>query len=457
MLRNNNNHFMALLSDVDVATSTLPAVGTVVTDANLTKGAIVLTDVGLRRMSNTEYAALANGETFFVVQGKGAGKQLMKSPALTKGQVALSISKFRPAVQQVTTIGYNGTTGSLPTANNSDFWIKIRKNDNDAANRSQPMSLFAGPVKTDASGTQAELAQLLMKSGIRNFKDEPANGYLRFEIINDEAGTAVAIDAGVDATHYSFVKGSKVVTGTNSSGVPMLGSDETNDATLVVGDFLRAGTATTAPVYKITAITSGTGTTPAGTPMTLTLDIPFQGESTLIAIGSTEVITAAAGAAAEWGIVLTGVPAPFNVNSFRDYYTNRFTATFSDSSALVTHTTGARNGNGVWQQVAMDEYMSYGTEGQNEMLAVPPMMRDQEVKIPGVGSNTALTSKYSALAINWTESISGLVTTAGAKGTVLVYLNLADSSGSGILATSTDNTGETFVVALGLTASAFNE
>jgi len=437
---------MTLLSNVDVATSTLPAVGTVITDANIPKGAIVLTDVGLRRIGNTEYTNLANGETFFIVQGKGAGNQLMKSPALTKGQVSLSISKFKPAVQQVTTIGYNGTTGSLPTANNSDFWIKIRKNDNDAANRSQPMSLFAGPVKTDATGTQAELACLLALSGNQNFKDEPANGYLKFELICSNAGASVTVDAAAETANLVWVNGSKVVSG------DALGTDEVFD-NVAVGDFLRAGTGLTDKVYKVTAVTAGTA---SAVPF-ITLDRPFTGTSATVALASNERVTASDAASANFGVVLTGKETPFNVNTFRNYYANRFTATFSDSSTLISHTTGARNGNGVWQQVAFDEYMSYGTEGQNEMLGVPPTMRDQEVKIPGVGSNTALTSKYSALAINWTESISGLVTTAGAKGLVLVYLNLADSSGSGILATSTDNTGETFVVALGLTASAFNE
>jgi hypothetical protein len=454
MLRKANNVFSVLVNDTNVASTTLPTVGAVVTDSNLPKGGIVLTDSGHVRMSNTEYSALANGDGFYVIQGKGEGVPLMKSPRLAKGQTSFSIAKHKPAVQQITTIGYNGTTGALPVANNTDFWIKIRKRDNDAANRSQPMSLFAGPVRTDSTGTQEELAIALMKNGIRNFKKEPARGYLAFQTICNNAGTAITITAGADATHYSFVKGSTIVTGTNSAGVAMLGSDEVNDAALVVGAYLRAGTATTSAVYKIVAITSGTGATPAGTPMTITLDTPFQAESTLIAIGSTEYVTAVNATAANWGITLTGLAAPFNVNSFRDYYANRFTATFSFSDTLVSHTQGAYNGNGVWQQVAMDEYMNYGFEGQNGMLGVPPALRDQEVKIPGTGGNTAATSRYSALDIAWTESIQGLVTTAGAKGNVLVYLNL-DSAG--LLDTATANNGETFVQALGLIASNFNQ
>jgi len=430
MLRNANNVFSVILNDVNVASTALPAVGTVVTSANLPAGAVVLCDLGLRRMSNTEYAALANDGQYLVVQGKGASQPLMKSPVITKGKAKFSIAKHRAAVQQVTAIGYNGTTGALPVANNSDFYIKVRKQDNDAANRSQPMSLFAGPVKTDATANQEELALALLKSGIKNFAKEPANGYLKFEAICDAAGAAP--------------------TGTTTLFTPAYGSKTvTIDGTLTnvaVGDYIRLeGAGVTNAVYKVVAYTASTS---------IVLDTPFFGTVAAYAIANVRRITAALAAAANFGIRLTGVPAPFDVNRFRDYYVNRFTATFSDTATPVTHLVGARNGNGVWQQVAMDEYMSYGFEGQNDQLAIPSSPRDQVVKTPGVGSNTAATSKYSSLNISWEEDIKGLVVNAGAKGNVLVYLNL-DSSGD--LDTATENNGETFVVALGLTAAAFDE
>lgn len=434
MLRKANNVFSVILSDVAQVTTGLPAVGTVVSDSNLAIGAVVLTDVGLRRIN--ALSGLADGEQFFIVQGKGAGNPLMKTPVLTKGKVKISIAKFRPAVQQVTVVGYNGTTGALPVASNTDFWIKIRKNDNDAANRSQPMSLFAGPVKTDATGTQAELAELLATNGVKNFSDEPANGYLRFEIIS--SGTDAAIAGTITpGGFFGVTYGSKVVTLTGSV---------TNVA---AGDFIKlGGTSTTTAVYKVEAVDS---------PNTITLAWAYQGETASIAVASVRRITAAVAATADFGVRLTGAQAPFDVNAFRDYYANRFTVTFSDSTTLVTHVQGARNGNGMWQQVGMDEYMSYGYEGQNDMLAVPPRFRDQEVKIPGVAGNTALTTKYSAVTIAWEEGISGLVSMAGGKGSAIIWLNLADNAGSGILATTPDNTGETLATALGLTASDLNE
>ena len=422
MFRKANNVFSVVLSDVTKLAAGLPSVGTVVTNANLEVGAVVLCDMGMRRLDNTAYAALPATAMYFVVQGKGANQPLMKSPAITKGTATFSIAKYKAAVQQVTTVGYNGTTGALPVANNSDFWIKIRKRDNDAANRSQPMSLFAGPVKTDASGTQEELAFALVKNGIKNFIQEPANGYLRFEAI---ANVASVTDG--TATTITIAKGSKV--GTLNAAA----------TTFVVGDVIRMGTTLTSPVYKIVAL-SGTA---------VTFNIPLQGDS--IAAGAIRYFTAANAATGSFGVRLTGVVAPFDVNAFRDYYANRWTTSFSDSSTLIT-VTGAQNGNGVWQQVAMDEYLNYGFEGENNQLAVPSIPRDQVVKIPGTGGYVAADCTYSALAINWIEDMRGLVSMAPAKGNVIVWLNLS-SAGS---LSGTTNTGNTLVTALGLTASDFN-
>lgn len=435
-LRQNNNVTSVILSDVAKLTSALPSAGTTVTSANLEKGAVVMVNAGLER---TTLATLADGDSFMIVQGKGTGKQLMKSPVLVKGKTKITTSKHKPAVQQITTIGYNGTNGSLPAANDTSYFIKIRKNDNDAANRSQPMSLFA-QYKTDATGTQAELASGLAVVGNRNFLDEPANGYLTFEVLCDHAGAATG--AAPDTVVGTVGERTVVITDTGANATVIA---------LSAGDYFRVGTAVTDPVYKITA---STVTTSGGT---LTLDRPLLASISLLGT-TTEYITAAQAATANFGIRITGVAGNFDVNKFRNYYVNRFTATFSDPSIQVTHTQGAQNGNGVWQQVATDEYMSYGFEGQNEMLGTPPTYRDQEVKIPGIGSDTALTSKYSAISIAWEEnSQTGLVSTIPARGLVLVYLNLLDSAGLGLLDTATANTGETLAVALGLTAANLDE
>lgn len=416
MFRKANNVFSVLLSDASALTSALNTavpVGTVVTNLNLPIGAVAVCDMGMRRLNAASYTALAATDKFFIVQGKGATQPLMKSPAMTKGMITTSASKFKAAVQQVSIVGYNGTTGALPVANNTDFWIKVRKRDNDAANRSQPMSEFAGPVKTDATATQAELAVALVANGYRNFTNqEPANGYLKLEAITNATSTAVTL-----ATSLTFTYKSKVVAITGAA-----------TGNVAVGDFLRVGGAgVTNAVYRVAAVTA----------TAITLSTFFVGDTATLAVANVHVITAANAAAGNFGVRLTGVEAPFNVNSFRDYYANRFTATFSDSSTLIT-VTGAQNGNGVWQQVAMDEYLNYGFEGQNDQQATPSIPRDQVVKIPGVAGNTAQSSRYSTLAFNWTEEILGLASVNKPQGSVILHCNLTNVATGVITATTVE-------------------
>jgi len=425
MLRKANNVFSVIVDDNAQAALGLSA-GTLLTDVNLPAGAIALADLGNRFLTAAAYTALGSTDQFRILQGKGVGVPMMKSPILTKGNISITTAKHKAKQEQITVIGYNGTTGSLPVSNNTDFWIKLRKRDNDAANRSQPMSLFAGPVKTDSTATQVELAFLLAKSGRKNFALEPANNYVKFEVISD--GTAAAI-------------GTTTLAVTNGSNVATYSAAHS----LAVGDLIFIAGAT----YQVKTVTSTT---------VVVLSTVFEGTTaSALATGTTYATNhGKLTSVVNCGIRITGKPAAFDVNAFRDYYANRFTATFSDSSTLVTSVQGAFNGNGTFQQVAMDEYMSYGFEGQNNQLAVPSVPRDAVTKIPGVGSNTALTSKYSAVNIAWEERQIGIVSTVNGKGNVLIYVNLLNSGGTGTLSGGTSS-GKELVTNLGLTASNLNE
>jgi hypothetical protein len=79
MLRKPNNVFSVILDDSTKEAGNLPAVGAVVTDSNLEEGAIVAVNVGMQRLNA---ASLATTDRYRIVQGKGAGKQLMISPVI---------------------------------------------------------------------------------------------------------------------------------------------------------------------------------------------------------------------------------------------------------------------------------------------------------------------------------------------------------------------------------------
>lgn len=367
------NKTTAMVGAASALENALPLATEVVSPANLPLGAVVITDLGLRRL-----ASIPAGSDFLIVQGNGANQPLLKSEILNESRITITKAKFKEATQQITAIGFNGTTGSLPAANDTSYFIKIRKNDNDAGNRSQPMSLFA-QFKTDATGTQEELAFGLAKVGTKNMADEPANGYLRFEVLSDTAaGTAVNVD---------------VVYGSREVILAAAG-------TAAVGDIITIDGA----AYKIDAI--------VGT--TVTLNMPYQG---VTATGVAADYNPTAGT--NFGVRLRGVAAPFDVAALRDFYTNRFTATFSDENVLVTHLQGATEGTGAWQRVAMDEYMTYGFEGMNEMISIPPRARDQYVVEGG---------EYSAIEVRWKEGIDTLVTTHVGEGSVIVYAQLDGAS-----------------------------
>ena len=395
------------ITDVPVTPTTLAA-----------GGAAIVDEGGFGYSTLAAFAALSDSTKLRTVQNIGG--ELFSSAAFTKGAITkgkhpvtaadtfATVSQYSAAVQQITRIGYNGTTGALPVANDTSYWIKIRKNDNDAANRSQPASLFS-QFKTDATGNQAELAFGLVEVGIKNMSTQAqgTNGYLRFEAICDEAGAAITSGGATPVTSWVFTYGSAVVE-SSAVGIATL----TN---LNVGDVIKIAAATTSPVYKVEAIELGTATTTTK----VTLTYAYQGADATVAIGTSRRILEAAHIIAEYGVQLRGVADDFNVNSFRNYYSNRFTGTFSDTSVLNTLDTAARNGSGVWQEVAMAEYMSMGNQGENSMLAVPPTMRTASVVTDG---------EYDGIMITVEEDIHGLTSQNKADSNILIYAE--DGSGS---------------------------
>jgi hypothetical protein len=394
-----------------IADSTAASPGAVViTPSTLADGAAALVDEGnLAYVAQAAFDALDDSTRLRVVQNIGG--ELVFSAAFTKGAIIKSaaiggnntyatVKQFAAAQQQITRIGYNGTTGALPTTTvESSFFIKIRKNDLDAANRSQPNSLFA-QFKTDATGSQEELAFGLVKNGIKNMSTQPEgnNGYLKFEMLNAGARTAATATGVVTLT---FTKDSTLVTA----------SAATASTNIVAGDYVAIAAATTSGVYKVKS-KDGSGN--------LTLETAYQSATTTIVASAANIrIANAAAVAAASGVQLTGIVSDFDVDAFRNYYSNRFTATFSDTSTLNTHVQGAKDGVGVWQQVAMEEYMSMGNQGENSMLGVPPVMRTSSVVTDG---------QYDCLQISVKEDINGLVSAEKADADILVFIQ--DGSGS---------------------------
>ena len=405
-LRRQDNVAYAAIAD----TTAVSPGAVVITPSTLAIGAAALvTEGNLAYVAQALFDALDDSTRLRVVQNI-AGK-LVFSAAFTKGGIIKSaliggnntyatVSQYVAPVQQVTRIGYNGTIGALPTTTvKSNFFIRLRKRDNDAANRSQPNSLYA-QFQTDITGSQEELALGLVKNGILNMTTQPKgnNGYIKFEMLNAGVRSAATATAVVTLT---FTKDSTLVTA----------SLATASTAVVAGDYISIAAATTTGVYKVKS-KDGSGN--------LTLETAYQSATTTIVANAASIrIANGLAVVAASGVQMTGVASDFDVNAFRNYMTIRFTATFSDTTVKVTHVDGAKDGTGTWQQVAMDEYMSMGNQGENQMLSVPPVMRTSSVVTDG---------QYDCVHIAIKEDINGLVSAEKADADIFVFIQ--DGSGS---------------------------
>lgn len=322
----------------------------------------------------------------FILYKEMADGTLLRSEVLSKANVEKVIRKVgTAAVNKVEYYGSNGTTGSFEALDENFYRLHINYKSGYATNNHGTDYAKHAIYESDATATQYEIASGLASSGFSNFSREPKNSSgqapIVFKCICDNAGVANAADAGSDATYFKFIQGSKYVTGTDSTGLAMLGSDEV-EVTFGVGDFLRAGTATTDDVYKIAAYTAGTGTTPAGTPLIFELDQPFRGASTTLIMTGTEYITAALGAAANWGIVLTGQTQDFAVGKKANVIVD-WTSTaenFGTTTYVASANTAANPGINTYRQMQELEWFLQGNEG-NFMRKGYPLVDDPRAEL----------------------------------------------------------------------------
>lgn len=330
-------------------------------------------EIGAFTKGGTKYldASDDTGEAF-VLYKKMADGSLLKSDVLSTANVKkVTVKIGTAATEKVEYYGYNGSTGSFEVLDENFYRIRIEMKEGYTANDHGTTYFKHAIYESDASATQYEIASGLANSGYSNFSKEVKNSSglapITFKAICSNAGVANAITAGAEWTHLTFVAGSKYVTGTISGATSgCLGTDEQID-TIVAGDFLRAGTAVTADTYKIVSITNGTATTP----LIIEIDKPYRGATTNIAAASTEYITAALGAAADWGVVLTGQELPFTVGKLGYKKVDWVSGLEGSTSTTYTSSTSANPGTGVYEQVAEMEWFLQGNEGNNLRVGYP--------------------------------------------------------------------------------------
>jgi hypothetical protein len=326
------------------------------------------------------------GIDFIIVVGGANSKPRFVSEPIKSSIITATSTNYAAATQQSTYLGYNGSTGSITATDENLYMVSIYQEDYlRSSHDGRYMKHFQ--YKSDASATQAEIAIGLAGSAIDNFSREPKNTsgdpFLKFKAVCSEAVTA-----GNDFDNaISWVKGGRTILCTTN--VQYGGG-----TAAVVGDFIRlatseATTVLTDDVYKIVGISS----------LTITVDRPIQVAAyTDTGNNSTgnEVLTAAEGAAANWGVYFNG-QAQDHVNGKEFDKIVRYNYRISLFGTTTVTDVAAVAAVGSIAQVKDHEWFSKGNEGE--------IYRVGEPAIHTFASDVVVTSGgYNITTITWTDS-----------------------------------------------------
>ena len=431
MYSNNNNNnfaFVVKASATDVAAiDNLP-----ISASSLADGDAVLVDKDGNVKDHA--TALTAGDTFKIASK--AGGELFFSPLLTFNDLTITTGKATAAAQQVTTIGSNGTTtvglgdfaiggdaAALAAVGNS-YYVLIEKQDNDEANRSGYAPAITAQVKLDNPDgeTAAEYLHIRLAEQLReairvNDQLEVATPttrgpkYVRAEVIVVDDTTKATLTKNCVCVH-----GSKTISS----------HDGGNFAAMASGSYVVLGQ----DVYK---------TTSGGGAATFTIAQPFAGASQTIDAG-TDTATAGFLTVANLnnlggvGLRLTGTAQhSFDVATERIHSESRFNVRFAKDGenvgSAITRVTAADEGLGSFEQVATEEYHSFGQTGLRWVSDIPGQVRP---------SNADSTKNYGCLKLRQTTRKNNtLIGQTVGQISVHVWFELAGTAG--LVFTASDN------------------
>lgn len=338
---------------------------------------IVLDEQGARVTT----ASAATTDKFKLVLGR-AGQNPLFSDLIEVSSISNVNSAAGAArVNQVTSIGFDGTSGSIDVVANNLYYIRLYVQELLSA-ESDGQKIKHGVFKSVSSSGQADISLGLTSSLINNFLRE-AEKFITFKAICSEA-LAAAFD--FDET-VSVVKGSTKIQNADATPTYNTGTSP------VVGDFVRIGaTATgavslTSDVYKIVAISGGE----------MTLDRPVQVEGGDRVTGSsyTQVIPAAVGNLADWGVVLTGADLNFGYPDYK-YKIARWETQLENFGSTLLGEVAGSPGVGTYESIASLEHFLKGFQGEIYRMGAPNIYQPILVADPAVagGAYQVITFKH---------------------------------------------------------------
>jgi len=381
-----------------------------VTTGTITPGSTATGSVVIANMSNEVLVAGAGAGTgvqnyskIKIIKDRGADLPLQQVVLDINTISAWAATPGAAATEQVSYIGYNGTSGELALLNNNFYTVKLEHVPNQFAYGKRPANYKYGTYQSSPAATQDAVANGLVSSLIQNFKPNRSIDWRVYsEVTNSGARTAATATALVTLT---FTKYSKTVTA----------SAATASTNIVAGDYVAIDDATTSGVYKVVFKDAGGN---------LVLEHSYQGATTTIVAATNDIrIAAATAVAGDFGIKITGIKQKYDVNRWRQYDKVRFN-TFLEGftpSATVTPvtTTAAFDGVAVYEQVANDEYISWGDEGQVFVDQVPPLFREQDAVVD---------QQYQPVIIGWLDRLPSLIGAGENKGQAILYMADANAT-----------------------------
>lgn len=338
-------------------------------------------------------SAFAAGSTQLVLSVKNADGTLQQTEVIpVAGIVKAKALAYAAGTNQVDYIGFNGTSGSIDAVNATHYIANLRMQEFGSMSAANYENLV-GEFYTDASATQAEIADGICSSLVASHDELNQERFLIERVINN-AGVSLTSATG----NITAVKGSKILTVATDA-----------DAEVAIGDHIRLGTtagaAVTDAAYKVVSFPTAT---------TIKLDVPFQGDSATFTVTNCDHVDAATAATADFGIRLTArdltaVAGKFPVQKFH------FSTSLENfgSTTLTAQSTGASVGIGSGAQVREHEWFARGNFGEIYRTGQPYLF-DNEL-LAAVGSN------YDALCIDYYLDERERLTYTSSPRSVVVY------------------------------------
>jgi hypothetical protein len=336
-------------------------------------GQFAFLDTGL-----SETGAAASGSDYYFAF-RNTKSVFTRSSSFDGGTIANAVSKDTAALtEQITYVGYNGTSGSMDAVNATYYSLGLVLNHTFGLLNNSPL-MKTIPFKSTAA-TQSNVAAGLVNAGVLSFA-RGMNKDVKFERVNSGAQLVALNNAQL------------------INGASTFSTADDDTASILVGSIIRIeependGAASTDPCYVVTAHDSGVGAA-----RIYTLDAPFQGV-TNADHDHFETVTEG-----DWGIKMTGVSiadAKFNPITDTPYVVN-FEVELHENfaTAEVTYSTGSDIGFGTYQLVSYDEAFGLFNDKDKHINAYPPQPNHTFEAVSGNTYNCiefeASDSKYSS-------------------------------------------------------------